>query len=192
MDEVPPRQVQELGAGAAARIARTTAQISVACIVGIAVGLLLALVSRLAGLIVAGIGLVLLGIYLVATWRARLARDGILNGPWHKVFVVGWCRPPDGCNYAVFDASTNDRTIPQYVVRLPLRRAMKDGSAWLGGIPTQGLLRSVALVAESGELLGTGRILGRKIARTRWERRAQPPSKLVARPPEDRLPPGGS
>jgi hypothetical protein len=193
MNEQPPEALRANGAESARRMARTTGSIATACGVGVIIGGAVVAVGYAVLGALLGFGcLVFTGIFGIAWVRATKASAGITDGPWLRVFAVGWCRPPDGCNYAVFADVRQPQDTPALVIRLPLRREMRSSNAWLCGAPKRGLLRSVALLAESGELLATGRVLRSSVAVDRWRRRADEPSRFVIRPPDDWLPPGGS
>lgn len=55
---------------------------------------------------------------------ATAARAGLRSGMFRAVRAEGWCRPPDGCNYAIFTGTDADE--PGAVVRLPLRREVSS------------------------------------------------------------------
>jgi len=74
------------------------------------------------------------------------------------------------------------------VVRLPLRRQVRDGSSWAFISANRDAL---TLLGDAGEFLGSGDILPRERARAVYDRRHEPTGKHVQRPPEDFLPPAG-
>jgi hypothetical protein len=174
-----------------ARLARTTAKIS-------GLGLIVAAVG--AGMLglgmpsapfatVGGLGLMFAGLYAVALRRVVIAQSSLRDGPVRAVRAVGWCRPPDGCNYAVFIGP--DLSTPDAVIRLPLRREVSPSiDGWLCGDVVPAVWGGVALIGESG-LLATGRIVSRRTGQKRWQRRSVEPGRWVQRPPRDWLPPGG-
>lgn len=170
------------------RLVRTCGMVCAGCVVVIALGVLLAVTLPQVGLFLAGIGVTFGSIYGLALRRVLAARAALRSGPFRGVRAEGWCRPPDGCNYALF-ASPGD--MPDAVLRLPLRREMRGAvDAWLAGRIEPAILGGVGLFNDEG-LLGTGRILPGHLGRKRWMRRRKEPGRLVQRPPEDWLPPGG-
>lgn len=100
-------------------------------------------------------------------------------------FAVG---PTLGCIYAVFDGQPGPTTQPRYVIRLPLRRSMTTGPAWVILTTNQD---AAVVFADDGAFLGAGRTLGQDRGRLLHGRRDQPPGRFVQRPPEDFRPPGG-
>jgi hypothetical protein len=135
-----------------------------------------------------GVGVFLAGIFLVAAYRARAALHAVEQGPYLRVHAIGWCRPPDGCNYAIFDGT--DRDTPTWVLRLPLRRPMTVADAWLCGDARPSQKGAVALIDDSGDLLGAGRIVSVAKGMERWRRSMTAPGRLVQKPPEGWYPPG--
>jgi len=124
------------------------------------------------------------GLYGVAAYRAFRARLVVQRAPGRPVRYQGWCRPPDGCNYALFAADTSvDR--PFAVIRLPIVREMSSGSGWLFHRNSES---AAALVGGDGELLGAGRVIDDGIAR--WLRRDDGPSRFVMKPPDFKPPAG--
>jgi hypothetical protein len=160
------------------------------CLALIAVGVVLAAIGApFAAFMAAGFGLTFGSIYGVGRRRAAVARRVLHGGNPRAVWAVGWCRPPDGCNYALFMQAKSEE--PHVVVRLPLRRDMeRSTSAWVYGSLKRSVLGGVALVGPEG-LLATGRVVSSRTARKRWRRFDTVPSVWVQRPPEDWLPPGG-
>jgi hypothetical protein len=133
------------------------------------------------------LGVVWLGVFLVALSRTWAAGRHLRTGPQRWVKAVGWCRPGDGCNYGIFLDAGATPDSPDLVMRLPLRRRPLSTEGWLIGEPGAfGLL----LTTESGEFLGAGRIVQDSTAIDRWNRRDQPPGRLTQTPP-DWEPPGG-
>lgn len=172
----------------ASRIARTSALISVGCVAVAASGAFIALLTiPQLGLLIAGLGLTFAALYGIAWRRASAARSAIRSGQFREVTAKGWCRPPDGCNYALFATSGSEE--PDAVLRLPLRRELKrSADAWLAGNNVPSLLGGVGLLNEDG-LLATGRIVSERTARKRWARREKEPGRMVQRPPEGWYPP---
>jgi hypothetical protein len=126
-------------------------------------------------------------LYAVVIYRYSNAKIALRSTP-APVWVRGWCRPPDGCNYAVFDSEPDEGTEPELVVRLPIKRAMATGPAWL----CLTINRDAAvLFDDQGNFLGAGRVLASGRASTVYPRRDEPPGKHVMQPPKDFLPPGG-
>jgi hypothetical protein len=137
-------------------------------------------------------GLIFVGIFGIASFRASKAANAITHGPWARVYAVGWCRPPDGCNYAVFTRTPRPGDAPALVMRLPLRRQMVTATGWLCGLTQPRRFGAVALLSDDGALLGTGRIVSDRAAANLWRRHDTEPSRFVMKPPDDWLPPGGS
>ena len=134
-------------------------------------------------------GLVLFAVYSVAWRRASMAGRALRRGPFQRVRAVGWCRPGDGCNYAVF--ANDDDPSPDLVVRLPLRRDVEsEVEGWFAGETNPVLYGGVALFGADG-LLATGRVLPNRRAVKVWARRSIEPGSWVQRPPTDWYPPGG-
>lgn len=159
------------------------------CIGAVGVGLVLSNEAARFSLLIAAIGLSFGALYLVAGWRKHVAAKCVRGGPYRAVRVQGWCRPPDGCNYGIFESiAVPEGARPSWVMRLPLRREMFTGPAWLCGTPD---LAAAALVGVDGAVLGAGRIRPTDDGLRVWYRRETPPGHFVARPPEDFLPPGG-
>lgn len=173
-----------------ARLTRATTRVALGLAVALPAGVIVLALGGPVGVvtILLGVGVFLSGIFFVASYRYVVAERGVERGPYLPVYAIGWCRPPDGCNYALFDGAA--REAPAWVVRLPLRRPMASGAAWLCGSSAQSWIGAVALVAESGELLGAGRIVSDKKAAARWARRATMPGPLVQKPPDGWFPPG--
>ena len=141
------------------------------------------------GLTIGALGVAGGSVFGTALLRAVIARSLVRTGPYARVRVVGWCRPPDGCNYALF--FRDESSHPGAVVRLPIRRGMKGSAvAWVAGPVRPSTFGSVGLFDESG-LLATGRVVDSGIGLKRWQRRATEPGRTVSRPPKDWLPPGG-
>jgi len=124
------------------------------------------------------------GVYCVASYRGWHARRLVIRSPGMQVQYDGWCRPPDGCNYALFRPDTASGP-PFAVLRLPIRREMSAGAGWFFGA---GDTKAGALVARDGRLLGAGRILDD--GSSAWDRRGVAPPWYVMNPP-DLNPPGG-
>lgn len=185
----PPDEAVQRAIEAASGIARTTALILAGCIAGLGAGLVAAVAGvPQVGLLVAGFGLTFGALYGVAWRRASAARSALEASEFVEVRAVGWCRPPDGCNYALFNDSEQES--PDWVLRLPVRREMKRSvSAWVAGRLEPSVLGGVALFDEEG-LLATGRIVEPASGRKKWERRNKEPGRMVQRPPEGWYPPG--
>lgn len=175
-DAIRTRAITEVGS-----LIRTRLAISVPLAV-VAVGAVAILQNR-AGFFVAAMAGGVCGAYGVAAFRAIRARQTLHTDPGLAVTYEGWCRAPDGCNFACFRA-VDPTDEPFAVVRLPIVREMSKGSGWL----FQGRGAAAALVSADGELLGTGRIIDDGLAR--WNRRAEPTPKNVMNPPKW-TPPGG-
>ena len=124
------------------------------------------------------------GLYGVAAYRALRALLVVKSVPGRLVRFEGWCRPTDGCNFALF-AAENSLDTPFAVIRLPLVREMSSGTGW---VFQRGSESAAALVSERGELLGAGRIVNDGAAR--WLRRDDAPPRFVIKPP-DLKPPAG-
>lgn len=173
-----------------ARIARTTSVLVATC-VGVTVlggaGALLGLPPQV-GLLLAAGGMTFGALYGIAWRRAGAAERALSSSPPRAAYCAGWCRPPDGCNYAVF--FTEENRTPDLVVRLPLRRDMVASTeGWFCGSTSPSLLGGVALLGPKG-LLATGRVVPERSARKKWARRTTEPGWWVQRPPEDWIPPG--
>ena len=81
-----------------------------------------------------------------------MAGRALRRGPFQRVRAVGWCRPGDGCNYAVF--ANDDDPSPDLVVRLPLRRDVEsEVEGWFADETNPVLYGGVALFGADG-LLG--------------------------------------
>ena len=170
------------------RLIRTCGMVAIGCIAVIGLGVLLAVTVPQVGLVLAGIGLTFGALYGLALRRATAARSALRSGRFREVRAEGWCRPPDGCDYALFASPGNE---PDAVLRLPLRREMKRSvEGWLAGSTEPSILGGVGLFNDEG-LLATGRIVSDRSGRKRWMRREREPGRLVQRPPEDWYPPGG-
>lgn len=190
----PPEHARVAAQADLARIARTTALVSTACI-GVAV---LGAVAAIAGLppqvallllLLAAGGVTFGALFGIAWRRAGAAKRALTASTPLAANCAGWCRPPDGCNYAVF--FTAEERTPDLVVRLPLRREMVSSTqGWLYGSAKPSLVGGVALVGPNG-LLATGRVVPKRSARKKWARRTTEPAWWVQRPPENWLPPGG-
>ncbi len=126
----------------------------------------------------------LAGVYGVGAYRSMKARRVVASEPGMHVRYEGWCRSPDGCNYAMFNPeSVSD--VPFAVLRLPIVREMSTGSGWFfQGSGTN----AAALVSVHGELLGAGRVLAD--GTSRWQRRAEPAPRFVMKPPTFKPPAG--
>lgn len=186
----PPAEAVEKAVQEASRIARTCGMVAAGCGAVVVAAALLALVGvPQVALVIGGFGLIFGALYGTAWRRATAARAGLRSGMFRAVRAEGWCRPPDGCNYAIFTGTDADE--PGAVVRLPLRREMKRfAHAWLAGDAEPSVLGGVGLF-DSGGLLATGRVVSERTARKRWLRRGQIPGRHVQRPPEGWYPPGG-
>lgn len=136
-----------------------------------------------------GFGFTFGSLYAIAWRRAAVARSRLQAGDARAVWAVGWCRPPDGCNYALFVQASSET--PHVVVRLPLRRDMERSSAaWVYGSLKPAMLGGLALLGSNG-LLATGRVVSSRAARRKWQRFDTTPSIWVQRPPENWMPPAG-
>jgi len=173
------------------RIIRTARLVIGGCLLLALVGLPLStLPDPLFALLAWALGLTFAALYAIAWRRARVAQRLIENSEPRAVWAIGWERPPDGANYALFLHGSADDD-PDFVVRLPLRRDLRRSTAaWVYGRLEPDILGGVALVGPDG-LLATGRVVGRRSARGKWRRFGTEPSGWVRRPPEDWLPPGG-
>lgn len=192
MSEQPPEVVLATARADLQRIKRTTGLIAAAAMSGaLSAGALLLAGLRFAPVALAGgLGLTLGFLFGIAWWRVAAAHRATFVGPFERVHAVGWCRPPDGCNFAMFLIDREDGDEPDYVLRLPVRRQMAKSDAWLCGSPKPAMLGGLALLSGTG-LLGAGRIVSRRAGLKRWRRKDVPPGKHVMRPPNNWLPRGG-
>jgi hypothetical protein len=142
------------------------------------------------GASMATLGIFLGGLFGVAWYRSRRVVSNLRNGPFSHVHAIGWTRPPDGCNYALFPEWTGVPGNPKWILRLPLRRPMYEADGWLCGSSEPSLMGASALIDEGGVLLGYGRIIGHKKGLRRWNRRNLRPNSFVTRPPKGIYPPG--
>ena len=101
----------------------------------------------------------------VAAYRALRGRQAIASEDGVSVKFEGWCRPPDGCHYAMFPKDGSS-AVPFAVLRLPLVRRMSSGSGWLFESSRS---TAAALVGADGELLAIGRLVDNGL--DRWQRR---------------------
>jgi hypothetical protein len=186
----PSELLRERARRELARVASAAMRVGVGLAVALPVGIsLLAIGGPVAfGVTLVGLGVVLPSLFFVAAYRSSAAARAVDRGPYRRVHAVGWCRPPDGCNYAIFEGP--ERSRPSWVLRLPLRRPMTTADAWLCGAPQPSWFTALALIDDSGDVLGAGRIVAPRTAVTRWNRREAPPSRLVAPPPRNWYPPG--
>jgi hypothetical protein len=193
MNDQPSESARERGVRSAKRISSTTARLAGICAIATALGALaLMLVPVRIGVVLGAGGAALACVFTIASRRASKAAAAIASGPWSRVHAVGWCRPPDGCNYGIFTRAPRPGDVPSVVMRLPIRREMTKSTGWLCGAAKPGILGSVALINDDGELLGTGRVIREGTALKRWRRRETQPLRFLMKPPKNWLPPGGS
>lgn len=140
-------------------------------------------------LVVGGFGFAFGALFAVAWRRFSVALRAVEDGPYRRVHVVGWVRPPDGCNLGLF--WTAHMAVPDAVVRLPLTRDVNTTDGWVAGDITTSAGRAVAVFDERGEVVGAGRTVPAKSARRKWSRRHQRPSRWVMQPPGSWRPPQG-
>ena len=101
----------------------------------------------------------------IAGYRALRGHQAIASEPGVSVRFEGWCRPPDGCNYAMFP-NDGSSSVPFAVLRLPVVRRMSSGSGWLFESSRS---KAAALVGAAGEVLAVGRLVDDCL--DRWQRR---------------------
>lgn len=159
---------------------RIVIQYCIVVAVGVALGLLLPSKLKPIGLFI-GLGAgSIAAAFAMNGYRLRNAQHSLL-GPYRKVWAVGWSRPPDGCNYALFDGLQQAGGRPDWVLRLPTVRDVQSGAGFLCGEPQPGrLLGGHALIADTGTLLAAGRIVRHDLGQKRWERRTTPKSGWVS------------
>jgi hypothetical protein len=148
---------------------------------GIRGGVIL-LVTLLAGAVIetasaiVAIGLTIGGVavsfvYLLTALRASvLLRE--LPAETRRVAVVGWTRPPDGTNYAIWPAGADQGDEPEAVLGAGGARDVVSGGALL--LVTTRLRRSAALIGPAGQVLGIGSLRSPARAAKVWTRRDEP------------------
>jgi len=158
--------------------------------VGVALGLGLAILAfALGAVLLVGVALPILVtgaslfcFYAVALSRSVAAGRVLDEGPYQRVHVVGWTRPPDGCNLGLF--LSESRADPDVVVRLPTVRSVTSADGWVAGDVTPSLGRVgrvVAVFRNDGEILGAGAIVATYVGRERWAESQRAPDRLSRR-----------
>ena len=138
-------------------------------------------------LLIIGLGLTFAMLFAISWRRTSAALKAAIEGPYRSVRVVGWCRPPDGCNLGLFWSEAAAE--PDAVVRLPIVRNMTTTDGWVAGDTTPSRGRAVAVIDKQGALLGAGRIVSAEAGRGKWSRRQKAPSRWVMQPPGTWRPP---
>jgi hypothetical protein len=124
---------------------------------------------------VSGLSVVGTVFFTLAGFRTHLARRSLKQG-CREVLAVGWMKPPDGCNYAVFQRDANPaESDPDLVLRLPVRRRTVKSLAFLCGSTRPSRFRSAAaLLSPDGTVLGVGRVRPTANGQEVWRRRHAP------------------
>src|SRR4029077_16493280 len=118
-------------------------------------------------------------LFIWTRFRLKEARRR-LAGPYRKVWAVGWSRPPDGCNYALFEGQQMRGDRPDWVLRLPTVKAAQSRAAFLcGEIRPGNITAGNALIGQDGSLLAAGRIVAERTGQRKWQRRSARKSRWV-------------